>query len=79
MAGPQPIKSRISGDLDLGHDLTFAVRTACLRDAGNTLEHQHRRQRQLGVARTEQFAAAAGEEFLERIILLFLKHQAPLQ
>jgi hypothetical protein len=46
---------------------------------GDTIEHQHRGQRQLGVARTEQFAAAAGEKFLERIILLFLKHQAPLQ
>ena len=30
----------------------------------NALEHQHRRQRQLGIARAEQLAAPAGEQIL---------------
>ena len=40
----------------------LAVFAAGLGDLGDAVEHQHRRQRQLGVAGAEQLAAAAGQE-----------------
>ena len=64
MAGPEPIQRRIAGNLELGHDLALAVRAAGLGDAGDALEHEHRRQGQLGVAGAEQLAAAAGQQIL---------------
>ena len=64
VAGEEPVEGRVAGNLELGHDLALAVRAAGLGDAGNAVEHEHRRQRQLGVAGAEQLAPAAGQQIL---------------
>ena len=55
-------KPQFGIDVELGHDRAFAMRPAGFGDFRNSVEHQHRRQRQLGVSGPEQFAATAGEE-----------------
>src|SRR3954454_3604814 len=45
-----------------GGDLPLAVRAAVLRNLGDPIEHQHRRKRKLRIARSEEFAAPAGEK-----------------
>jgi hypothetical protein len=37
-----------------------------LRDLGDAIEHQHRRRRQLGIARTKELTARARDQLLER-------------
>src|SRR6266545_1802152 len=46
-------------DIELGHDLAFAVLAPGLGDLHNAVEHQHGRQRQLRVPRPEQAPAGA--------------------
>src|SRR6516165_188498 len=50
-------------DLEVEHaaDQAFAVFAAGFRDLGDAVEHEHRRQRQLGVAGAEQLAPRAGQ------------------
>ncbi len=42
----------------------FAVFTAGFRDLGDAIEHQHWRQRQLGIARAEQLAPGARQKII---------------
>src|SRR5215831_9983820 len=58
MAGEEP---QVRLELEHGADQAFAVFAAGFRDLGDAVEHEHRRQRQLGVARAEQFAPRAGQ------------------
>ena len=52
-------------DVELGHDFALAVLAAVIGDRGDAVEHQHRRQRQLGIAGAEQLPPGAGEQALE--------------
>ena len=49
-------------DVELGAHAAFAMGAARFADVGDAVEHQHRRQRQLGVSRAEQLSAAAGQK-----------------
>src|SRR6185437_6754496 len=57
-------KPLVGLDVELRAREPLAVRAAGLRDLRDPVEHQHRRQRQLGVAGAEHFPAPAGEQFL---------------
>src|SRR5258705_74552 len=46
-------------------DLAFAEQASEITDMADPIEHQQRRQRQLGVSRAEQLTARAGEKGLE--------------
>src|SRR5688572_27465462 len=74
MTGKNPIESRVVGDFQLGHDLALAMGAPCLRDGGDALEHQHRRQWQLGIARAEQVAPAAGQQVLVLVARWAFRH-----
>src|SRR5438477_1226725 len=50
--------------VELGPHPSLAVLAAVLRNLGNSLEHQHGRQRQLGIALAEQFTPPTGQEIL---------------
>jgi hypothetical protein len=43
---------------------SLAVFAAGFRDLRNAIEHQHRRQRQLGIAGAEQFASRASQKLV---------------
>ena len=58
MAGEEP---KVGLHLEHGAHQALAVFAARLRDLGDAVEHQHRRQRQLRAFR-EQLAAPAGEQ-----------------
>ena len=60
MAGEEP---QVRLDVEFGADEALAEGAAGLADLGDAVEHQHRRVGQLGVARTEQLAAGAGQQF----------------
>ncbi len=49
----------------LGLDLAFAEQSAHIADVADAVEHEQRRQRQLGIAGPEQFAPRAGEKRLQ--------------
>ena len=49
-------------DVEFRLDIALAVVSAVGGDGLDAIEHQHRRGRQLGVARTEQLAAARGQQ-----------------
>ena len=55
-------KPKVRIDVELGPHAAFAVGPSSLGDLADPVEHQHGRQRQLGVAGSEQLAAAAGDE-----------------
>ena len=55
---------QVGHDVELGHHLALAIFAAIGTNVGDAVEHQHRRQRQLGVTGTEQFAPAASQEIL---------------
>src|SRR5579863_5920643 len=57
-------KPKVGFDVEFGAHNSFAVRAAGFADLRNPVEHQHRRQRQLGVSGPEQLAARAGEQIL---------------
>src|SRR5262245_2123656 len=77
MAGEKPIERGVARHLELGHHLTLAVRAAHLRDPGNSIKHQHGGQRQLGIARAEQLATAAGEQICVFVGCNALWHRPP--
>src|SRR3984957_2203032 len=51
-------------DVELRAHASFAVGTSSFGDLADPVDHQHRRQRQLRVARSEQLAATAGDKIL---------------
>jgi hypothetical protein len=51
--------------VELGANQAFAVLAPLFGNLGNAVEHQHRRQRQLGIALAEKLAAAARQQILE--------------
>ena len=67
VAGEEP---EVGVDVQFGDDFAFAVFAAVVGDADDAVHHQHIRQRQLRVARAEDFAAAAGEEFFFAVAAL---------
>jgi len=58
-------KPQVGMDVEFRHHLTLAGLSAIFADGGDAVEHQHRRQRQLGIARPEQLAAGAGQQALK--------------
>src|SRR5262249_33017834 len=72
MAGEEPeIRFQVEG----GARQAPAVLPAGLRDLRDPVEHQHRRQGQLRVARAEQFSSPAGEQILVLLAVAPLLHQ----
>ena len=61
MASEEP---EVRLDVEFGAHLPLAVLAALVADRGDAVEHEHGRERQLGIARTEKLAAAAGEQLL---------------
>src|SRR5689334_13521123 len=72
MAAEEP-EVRVHVELSAHHAL--AVLAAGLGNLGNAVEHQHRRQRQLGVAGPEQLAPAAGQQILILIATAPIEHR----
>ena len=52
-------KPQLGIDVEFGDDFALVEFTAFLGDANDAIEHQHRRQRQQGIAGPEQLALAA--------------------
>ena len=50
-------------NIQLGDQFALAVIPTFLMDVHDAIEHQHVGGRQLGIARTEQLAARAGQQF----------------
>ena len=71
MAAEEP---EIGLDVEFGADKALAVGAAVFGDLDDAVEHQHRRQRQLGVALAEQLAAAAGQKVFIRELRASLAH-----
>ena len=67
VAGEEP---EVGVDVQFGDDFAFAVFAAVVVDADDAVHHQHIGQRQLGVARAEDFAASAGEQFFFAVAVL---------
>ena len=65
VAFEEPIEPVVAGHLELGGDLALAVQAAGLGNERDAVEHQHWRQRQLGVAGAEKLAASARKKILE--------------
>src|SRR6185312_11421887 len=59
MAAEEP---EVRLDVEFGLDIALAIVAAVLGNAGDAVEHQHRRSGQLRVARAEHFAAPAGQK-----------------
>ncbi|MPL82870.1 hypothetical protein SDC9_28819 [bioreactor metagenome] len=55
---------QVRGDVEFGDDMALAMQPAIGRDLGDAVHHQHRRRRQLGIARPEQLAARAFQQIL---------------
>src|SRR6202034_2534581 len=55
---------KIRVDVELRTHAASAVGASSFRDLADPVEHQHRRQRQLRVPRSEQLSATAGEQIL---------------
>ena len=64
MAGEEP---EVGLHVELGHDLALAVLAARVVDLDDAVEHQHRRQRQLRVAGSEQVALGALDQVFESV------------
>ena len=64
--------------VEFGADHPFAVFAAGLGNFADAVEHQHRRQRQLRIARTKQLAAAAGQQILIFVAAAPIQHSASL-
>ena len=58
-------KPQVRANVEFGNHLSLAVSAAVLADPGDAVEHQHRRQGQLGIARTKHLAAGAGQQIVE--------------
>ena len=57
-------KPKIRIDVELRAHASLAVGASGFGDLADPVEHQHRRQRQLRIAGSEQLAATAGDEIL---------------
>jgi hypothetical protein len=68
----QPKKPEIGMNIQFRNDLALAVLTTFGVDMDDAVHHQHVRQRQLGVAGTEQLATGAGKQFLMIVTGLFI-------
>ena len=66
----------VRSNVELGPHLAAIMAAASVVDAGDAVEHQHGRERQLGIAGAEKLAASAGEELFVGIGVLALRHQA---
>src|SRR5690348_6619714 len=71
MAGEEP---EVRLDVELGHDLALAVLAALVVDLGDAVEHQHRWQRQLGIARPEQVPFGTLDQVLESVTMFLFAH-----
>ena len=76
MAGEEP---EVGLEIEHGAHQAFAVFAAGLGDLGDAVEHQHGRQRQLGIAGAEQFAAAAGQQVLVAEAAAPVRHSGPVR
>src|ERR1700730_2326031 len=72
MAAEEP---EVRLDVELGAHQALAVFPAGLGNLADAVEHQHRRQRQLRVARAEHLAAAAGQQILVFVTATPIQHQ----
>ena len=75
MTGEKP---QVGLDVIFGADEALAEFAAIFANVGDTIEHQHRRQRQLGVALPKKLAAAAGQQvFLVKAVPPALHRSIP--
>src|SRR5690606_1455426 len=56
------------------HDLPLAMCPAFFGNGGDPVKHQHRRKRKLGIARSEQFSAPAGDQIVVVVAWSPLSH-----
>src|SRR5262249_31933957 len=61
--------------VELGADQALAVLAAGIGDLADAVEHQHRRQWQLGIAGAEHLAPAAGQQILVLIAVAPIEHR----
>jgi hypothetical protein len=61
VAGEEP---QVRADIEFGDQLALAERTAGFVDAGDAVEHQHRRRRQARIAGAEHDALGAFDQLL---------------
>jgi hypothetical protein len=61
MAAEEP---EVGFDIEFGCDLALFEASADIGDIGDTIEHQHRRHRKLGVARPEEFTLRAFDKII---------------
>jgi hypothetical protein len=78
MAGEQPIQTFVSGNFQLGDNLSFAMCAACFGNRCNAVDHQHWRQRELGVTRPKQLATRTGQQILKLEARTAFRHAIPL-
>src|SRR4051812_45592996 len=74
VAGEEP---EVRLDVEFGHDLALAVAAALVVDLQDTVDHQHRRQRQLRVAGTEQVPLCTLDKVLKSVTVLLFVHSSP--
>ena len=67
MTGEEPV---IGADIQLCDHLTRSKSTALVRNMGDTVEHQHGWQGQLGITRAEQLCMTAFQQFTPVVALL---------
>src|SRR5690606_18545826 len=65
----------VGTDVELGLDEALVVGAAGGRDVGDAVEHQHRRQRQPGVARAEELAVTASDQLV--VVVAGLGNELP--
>src|SRR5579875_3851982 len=68
-------KPQVGLHVEFGANHALAVLAAVLPNLRDAVEHQHRRQRQLGIAGPEQFAATAGKQVLVLVTVTLLRHR----
>jgi hypothetical protein len=65
----------IGGDVEFGAQITLVECTAGFRDVGDPVHHQHRRQRQLGVAGSEELAFRTFQDLVISVARLPVDHE----
>ena len=68
-------KPEIRVDVEFGDDVALIISTAVVGYLDDAVEHQHRRQRQLGVAGTEQLAVPTGQQILVGVTVFFFRQR----